>query len=245
MVAHGGASEIARLATELGVPQRTLTSPDGLTSRHTDPAMLDVITLAMTGRVKPRLLRALAVHGVRAAGLTGLDAGLLTARRKAAQRTVRDGRTVVVRDDHSGRLVSVDPAVVRTLLDAGITPVLSPPAMGTDGRPLNVDADRVAAAVAAALGAERLILLTAAPGVLRDASDESTVLTRCELPTEGAVPYAAGGGMHRKLVAARTALLGGVAQVVIADGRVASPLGSALSGGGTRVIIRNPTEATS
>jgi acetylglutamate/LysW-gamma-L-alpha-aminoadipate kinase len=224
VVVHGGAPDIARLAAELGVPQRTLVSPAGVTSRHTDPAMLDVVTLAMTGRAKPRLLHALASHGVRAIGLTGLDAGLLRARRKGARRTVVDGRTLVVRDDQSGRVVAVEAGVLCTLLDAGLTPVISPPATGEDGGPLNVDADRVAAAVAVALKADRLVLLTAAPGVLSDACDEASMLSRCELPPEGPVPYAASGGMHRKLIAAREAVLGGVRDVVIADGRIARPL---------------------
>lgn len=224
VVVHGGAPEIARLADELGVPRRTLVSPSGVTSRHTDPAMLDVVTLAMTGRAKPRLLRALTAAGLRPVGLTGLDAGLLRARRKAAQRAVVDGRTVVVRDDHSGRVVGAEPDLLHALLGAGFIPVVSPPAAGEDGRPLNVDADRAAAAIATALKADRLVLLTAAPGVLADPADESSVLERCALSPEGPVPYAGSGGMHRKLVASREALLGGVREVIIADGRIPRPL---------------------
>jgi [amino group carrier protein]-L-2-aminoadipate 6-kinase len=224
VVVHGGAPDIASLAAELGVPQRTLVSPAGVRSRHTDPATLDVVTLAMTGRAKPRLLRALAAHGARPVGLTGLDAGLLRARRKAARRAVSGGRTVIVRDDHSGRVVSVAPDVLRTLLDAGFTPVVSPPATGEDGRPLNVDADRAAAAIAAELKADRLLLLTAAPGVLADVADEASVLARCALPAGGPVPHAASGGMHRKLIAAREALLGGVREVLVADGRIDRPV---------------------
>jgi [amino group carrier protein]-L-2-aminoadipate 6-kinase len=224
IVVHGGAPDIARLAAELGVPARTLRSPSGVTSRHTDPDMLDVITLAMTGRVKPRLLRALAAHGVRAVGLTGLDGGLLRARRKTAQRSVVDGRLHLVRDDYSGRVVAVAADVLRLLLDGGFTPVVSPPAAGEDGHPLNVDADRAAAAIAGALGADRLLLLTSAPGVLADASDSGSVLPRCELPADGSVPHAATGGMHRKIIAAREALRGGVPEVIIGDGRTPRPL---------------------
>lgn len=224
VVVHGGAPEIARLATELNVPQRTVISPAGVTSRHTDPAMLDVLTLAMTGRAKPRLLQALTSSGVRAVGLTGLDAGLLRARRKTAQRAVIGGRTIVVRDDHSGRVVAVESDLLHALLAAGFTPVVSPPATGEHGGPLNVDADRAAAAIAAALKADRLVLLTAAPGVLTDLGDENSVLARCALPADGPVPHAATGGMHRKLVAAREALLGGAREVIIADGRIPRPL---------------------
>lgn len=239
VIVHGGAPQIARLAAEMGVAQRTLVSPAGVRSRYTDLAMLDVLTLAMTGRAKPVIVSALVASGVRAIGLTGLDAGLLRARRKGPRRTVVDGRTVIVRDDHSGRVVEVEDAVLRDLLEAGFTPVLSPPAAGEDGGPLNVDADRAAAAVAVALGADRLILLTAAPGVLSDASDDNSVLARCELSREGPVPYAATGGMHRKLVAAREALLGGVTEVTIADGRTRRPL-TELSGTPVEVVEVGP-----
>jgi [amino group carrier protein]-L-2-aminoadipate/L-glutamate 6-kinase len=224
IVVHGGAPEISRLAAQLGVPERTLLSPAGVTSRHTDPAMLDVITLAMTGRAKPGLIRSLAAQGVRAVGLTGLDGGLLRARRKPAQRTVADGRMVLVRDDYSGRVVSVATDVLRLLLDGSLTPVVSPPAAGEDGGPLNVDADRAAAAIAAAMGADRLLLLTSAPGLLTDLTDAASVLRRCVLPADGPVPHAATGGMHRKLIAAREALLGGVPEVIIGDGRKPRPL---------------------
>lgn len=224
VVVHGGAAEIGRLAGELGVPQRTLVSPQGQSSRYTDPGMLDVLTLAMTGRMKPRFLYGLNRAGLRAVGLTGLDAGLLRARRNPAQRAVIDGRTVVVRDDHSGRIVGVATDLLDALLRLGYTPVLSPPATGEDGTPLNVDADRVAAAVAAALRADRLVFLTGAAGVLREAADESTVLPRLPLPATGPVPYAATGGMRRKLLAARDALLNGVTEVIIADGRASRPV---------------------
>ncbi len=224
IVVHGGAPEIAKLAAELGVPARTLLSPSGVTSRHTDLDMLDVITLAMTGRAKPRLLRTLATSGVRAVGLTGLDGGLLQARRKTAQRSVVDGRMLLVRDDYSGLVVAVATDVLRLLLDGGLTPVVSPPAAGEDGNPLNVDADRAAAAIAGALGADRLLLLTSAPGVLADAGDTGSVLARCELPADGSVPYAVTSGMHRKIIAAREALRRGVPQVIIGDGRTPHPL---------------------
>lgn len=237
VLVHGGAPEIERLSGELGVASRTLVSPSGVTSRHTDPAMLDVVTLALTGRAKPRLLRALAENNVQAVGLTGLDGGLLQARRKPAQRAVRDGRTVIVRDDHSGRVTDVRPRVLRVLLDAGFVPVVSPPATGEDGAPVNVDADRAAAAIAAALGAERLVLLTSAPGVLRDAADTGSLLDRCALPREGPVPHAASGGMHRKLIAAREALLAGVPRVSVSDGRVPLPVTAALRGAGTTLEL--------
>lgn len=232
VVVHGGSAEMAGLADRLGVRLRTLTAPDGVTTRYTDAATLDVLLLALAGRVKPALLTLLARHGVRAMGLTGLDGGLLRARRKRAVRAVVDGRTVVVRDDHSGRIASVNSGLLRSLLAMGIVPVVSPPALAEDGEPVNANADRVAAAVAVALRADRLVFVTGAPGVLADPGDESSVMAECRPPVAGA-----GGGMAIKLVAAQEALDGGVGEVRVCGGGRKWPVSAALRGeAGTRVF---------
>jgi [amino group carrier protein]-L-2-aminoadipate/L-glutamate 6-kinase len=244
VLAHGGSAEIERLATGLGVPQRRLVAPDGVSARYTDAATLEVVTLALAGAVKPRLVAALGAQGVAAIGLTGLDGGLLLARRKRAHRAVLDGRLVVVRDNHSGRVAGVNERLLRTLLAEELVPVVSPPALAEDGAPVNVDADRAAAAVAAALGATRLVLLTGAPGVLRDAADESSALEVCPIPSTGRPPQWAHGGMALKLVAAREALEGGVPEVVVADGRVERPVLDALEGAGTRIVLEAEAAVT-
>ncbi|MEW1910627.1 [LysW]-aminoadipate kinase [Kitasatospora sp. NPDC085895] len=237
VLVHGGSAEIDRLGDRLGVPHRRLTAPDGVSARHTDTATLEVVTLALAGAVKPRLVAGLQDHGVPAVGLTGLDGGLLRARRKRAHRAVVDGRTVLVRDDHSGRITEVRTGVLTALLDAGFVPVVSPPAAAEDSRPVNVDADRAAAAVAGALGADRLLLLTGAPGVLADPADPDSLLDRCEVPAEGAPGHFARGGMALKLVAAREALLAGVGRVTVADGRTPGALARALDGAGTEIAL--------
>jgi acetylglutamate/LysW-gamma-L-alpha-aminoadipate kinase len=235
VLVHGGSAEIARLADALGVLQRRLVSPDGVSARYTDAATLDVVVLALAGGVKPRLIAELSAHGAPAVGLTGLDGGLLRAERKAAHRAVVDGRTVIVRDDHSGRITAVRTGPVHALLDAGFVPVISPPALDERHRPVNVDADRAAAALAAALGADRLILLTGAAGVLADPEDPCSVLADLDVPPSGAPGGFARGGMALKLVAAREALHGGVPQVTVADGRTDRPVSRALDGAGTRI----------
>lgn len=237
VLVHGGGADIDRLAGQLGVPNRPVVSPEGLASRRTDARMLDVLLLALAGRAKPRLLLALAAAGVSGIGLTGLDAGLLRAVRKPARRSVQNGRTTVIRDDLSGRVTSVRAEVLSALLAADLVPVISPPALGVDGAPLNVDADRVASAVAVALGADRLVLLTAAAGLLDDPTDPASLVTRCAVPATGPVHPGAVGGMHRKLIAAREALVGGVPAVRIADGRLNRPLWSAVRGAGTALVL--------
>jgi [amino group carrier protein]-L-2-aminoadipate 6-kinase len=236
LLVHGGSADIAALGDRLGVPQRRMVSDDGMDTRYTDPATLEVVVLALAGAVKPRLVAALARAGVDAVGLTGMDAGLLRARRAAAHRAVVDGRRMVLRDNHGGRLIGVRADLLRTLLAAGTVPVVSPPALGEDGRPVNVDADRAAAALAAALDAHTLVLLTGAPGVLADPADERSVLRRCAVPTTG-VPSGVGRGMAMKLVAGRDAVRGGVGRVLVADGRRTGPVRAALAGAATEITL--------
>jgi [amino group carrier protein]-L-2-aminoadipate/L-glutamate 6-kinase len=236
VLVHGGSADIDALAGRLGVPRRKLVAPDGVQARYTDPAMLEVVVLALAGLVKPRLVTALGRLGVTAVGLTGLDGGLIRARRKAVHRAIVDGRQMVVRDDHSGRVVSVDSELLTSLMSAGIVPVVSPPVLAEDGRAVNADADRVAAAIAVALDAETLVMLTGAPGVLADVDDERTVREVYRVPVEGA-PRDVSGGMALKLVAAREALVGGVVEALVADGRSPRPVASALGGAGTRVVL--------
>lgn len=237
VLVHGGSADIDSLADRLGVKRRRLVAPDGVSSRRTDTEMLEVVVLALAGAVKPRLLSLLSTAGVRAVGLTGLDAGLLKARRKSTQRSMVEGRMMVVRNGHGGRIISVDADVLTTLLRSAFVPVVSPPATAPDGQPVNVDADRAAAALAGELGAGTLVMLTGAPGVLADASNPGSLIRECRLSQSGPPP-AVEGGMGIKLVAAREALLAGVAHVLIADGRCVNPLQKALSGSGTRVTLR-------
>ncbi len=242
VVVHGGSADIDSLGQRLGVPMRRMTSTEGLSARITDAATLEVVTLALAGAVQPRLVTSLLAAGVPAVGLTGIDGGLLRARRRVTQRTVMDGRRVVERGDHSGRITGVHTELLGCLLAAGFVPVVCPPVLAEDGAPVNADADQAAAAIASALGATTLVLLTAAPGVLSDPDDASSVLATCEVPSAGPPPQR-GGGMGAKLIAARAALAAGVPQVLIADGRVEQPVSRALSGSATRVVISELTEA--
>ena len=176
-------------------------------------------------------------HKVPAVGLTGMDGGMLRARRKAAVRAVVDGRTVLIRNNHSGRITTVNTELLETLLHAGYVPVISPPGIDEHDHPVNLDADRAAAALAAALGADQLLLLTGAPGVLADPDEPTSVQTTVLISPTSAPDPSATGGMALKLIAAREALTCGVATVRIADGRIPEPVRRALAGAGTTVRI--------
>lgn len=234
-IVHGGGAQADQLAHELGHPPRHLTSTAGRRSRYTDAPALDALMLAMLGRVKPALITELLGAGVPAVGLSGLDGGLLTATRTPPARVVVDGAERVVRDDLSGRIAAVEPRLVRTLTDAGYVPVVSPPALDPTDGPLNVDGDRIAAALAVALGADWLIILSDVSGLLRDGDDPHSLIAELAIADVPAYVSGAGGRMKVKLQSAAAARRGGVPNVILADGRRSASLRDARLGAGTRV----------
>lgn len=171
IIIHGGSSEANWLGQQLGRPPRYLTSRQGEHSRYTDAQALDVLMMAMIGRVKPMLVTQLLSLGVRAIGLTGLDSNLITAEKTAPVKALVNGQLCVVRDDFTGRVTSVNTDLLRLLVGNGYVPVISPPAIDPVAGPLNIDADRLAASIAIALGAEWLVVLSNVPGLLGDPED--------------------------------------------------------------------------
>jgi [amino group carrier protein]-L-2-aminoadipate 6-kinase len=243
-VVHGGGAAADRLGTELGRPPRYLTGRGGRRSRYTDAAALDVLRLGILGRVKPDLVAALTNLGVRAVGLSGVDGGLVTAVRNKPARATVDGVEVVVRDDLSGRISTVDPALLVTLLGGRFTPVVSPPARGTDGETLNVDADRFAAALAVALSADWLVVLSDVPGLLADRHDPASLVPEVPVGALDEHLAVAEGRMKVKVRAAAQACRDGVRHVVLADGRVDSPVLTACAGAGTWFVEERHVRAS-
>lgn len=235
VLVHGGSAEANLLGEALGYPPRFITSPSGFTSRYTDRRTLEIFAMAVNGKVNTLLVEQLQRLGVNALGLSGLDGRLLQATRKDAIQSIENGKRKLVRDDYTGKIEQVNTELLAAILHAGYTPVVAPLAVSLQGEALNVDADRAAAMVAAALKAQTLIMLTGVPGVLRAFPDESTLIAH--LP-QSRLPEAlelVAGRMKKKILGAEEALKGGVGQVIIADGRVASPISSALQGKGTRI----------
>lgn len=233
VLVHGGSDAVDRLGARLGVAPRSFTSPTGVVSRRTDAAQLEVIVLALAGEVQTRLVAGLNALGRPAVGLSGVDGRLVAAHRKEGAREVVGGRILRVADDRSGAIESVDPKLLNLLLSAGYLPVVGPPALTPEGEVLNVDADRVAATVAVALGASDLVLLTNVPGLLGDPSDPSTLLREVAREGIAEVLPLARGRMRKKVLAAEEALRGGVRRAVIAPSDRDSPIADALAGGGT------------
>lgn len=233
VLVHGGSAEANSLGEAVGYPPRFVTSPSGFTSRYTDRKTLEVFAMAVNGKVNTLLVEQLQGLGVNSFGLSGVDGRLMVAQRKSAIRIVENGKRKILRDDYTGKIEQINADLLATLLDTGYTPVVAPMAVSHEGEALNVDADRAAAMVAAALNADALILLTAVPGLLRNFPDETSLIDKLSTAQLDDALEIAQGRMKKKVLGSQEALQGGVKQVIIADGRIANPISSALSGNGT------------
>jgi acetylglutamate/LysW-gamma-L-alpha-aminoadipate kinase len=233
VLVHGGSHETNLLAERLGHPPRFVTSPSGYTSRYTDRETLEIFIMAYAGKINKLIVERLQRLGVNAVGLSGLDGRLLEGKRKAAIRIVEEGKQKVLRDDWTGTVERVNAGLIATLLEGGYLPVVAPLASSSEGEALNVDGDRAAAAVAAALGAEALLLLSNVPGLLRSFPDESTLIERIERSAVEEYLPIAQGRMKKKVLGASEALAGGVGRVILGDARVAQPISRALAGAAT------------
>lgn len=239
VLVHGGSHETTRIATELGHPPQFVTSTSGHTSRFTDRETLEIFTMAVAGRVNKLLVERLQGLGINALGLCGLDGRLLEGKRKSVLRIREGDKVKVLRGEYSGVIERVNVGLLKTLLDSGYVPVVAPVAISYESEGLNVDGDRAAGAIGTALRADRVVILSNVPGLLRDIADESSLVAYVSVDeAEDYLRRYARGRMKRKVLGAVEALREGVGQVIIADGRVQGPIQRALAGEGTVIAGR-------
>ncbi len=215
VVVHGGGPQIGAMLKRLGIESRFV---DGL--RVTDAETAQVAEMVLAGSINKELVASIAQAGGRAVGISGKDAGLVRAVK--VTRTVRDPDSAIeqaVDLGFVGEPDHVDTGIIDVLLAAGIVPVIAPVAVGADGHTYNINADTMAGAIAGALGAARLFLLTDVAGVL----DKSGALLTDLTPADIAVLQGDGtisGGMIPKLETCLAAVSAGVGAAVILDGRI-------------------------
>lgn len=231
---HGGSDLTNTLSQQVGHDIRMVTSPSGMVSRYTDGETLRLYAMAVAGQLNTELVALLQQRGVNALGLAGVDGRLLVARRKAVVRSLTpEGRIQILRDDYTGHIERVNNTLLTLLLNAGYIPVVAPLALSHEGERLNVDGDRAAAAVASALHAETLVLMTNVPGLLTNKDDPTTLVRNIPADKiDDYMPYAQ-GRMRKKLLGAQEALHGGVSRVCIGH----ESLFDVLNGSGTTISV--------
>ena len=214
VIVHGGGPQINAMLKRLAIQSTFI---DGL--RVTDAAMVEVVEMVLAGTVNKHVAGLINQAGALAVGICGKDGGLIRARK--LQRTVRDPDSRIEREldlGFVGEPAEIDVRVIHALTGAGLIPVIAPVAWGEDGQTYNINADTVAGAVAGALGAKRLLMLTDVPGVLdadKKLLSDLTIADVDRLCAEGVIT----GGMIPKVETCVAAVRGGVKAAVILDGK--------------------------
>ena len=207
VLVHGGGPEINKMLDKVGKESKFV---DGL--RYTDAETMEIVQMVLTGKLNKDIVGILLQKGGRAVGLSGVDSGLIR-----AKKTDKDLGYV-------GDVTHVYPEILTSLLNEGFIPVVSTVALGEQGDDAryNINADTAAAKIAVALRAEKFVQLTNVPGVLRNIEDPSTFIKRIEKSALGSLKATGiiAGGMIPKIDCCLTALEGGVPRTHIIDGRV-------------------------
>ncbi|MEM2337331.1 MAG: [LysW]-aminoadipate/[LysW]-glutamate kinase [Candidatus Bathyarchaeia archaeon] len=231
---HGGGAEVTAIAEKLGQEQKFVISPEGFRSRYTDKDTVEIYNMVMSGKINKKIVSVFQSCGVRSIGLSGVDGGLLKAKRKERMIIVDErGRKKVIDAGFSGKIHEVNSELLKLLIGNGYVPVISPVAIGEEFELLNVDGDRAAASIAGAVKADKLVLLTDVEGVILDG--KVVPITKSSEIKE-ALPKI-GAGMSTKVHAAAEALNIGVKEVIISSGLRKSPITSAIRHENGTVIV--------
>lgn len=215
VIVHGGGPKISATMEKMGKKPHFIQG-----QRVTDQETMDIVEMVLGGLINKEIVALINKHGGRAVGLSGKDGGLITARKKAVKKvTAETGVSEIIDLGLVGEVTVIHPAVIHSLEKNGFVPVISPIGGGPHGETLNINADFVAASVAAALKAEKLILLTDVPGLLDKKGKVLSTLKKAQigrLIKNGTIT----GGMMPKVQACLDSLAGGVAKTHIIDGRM-------------------------
>ncbi|MFL6604601.1 MAG: acetylglutamate kinase [Steroidobacteraceae bacterium] len=233
VMVHGGGPQTTEISEALGIPTRMVEG-----RRVTDQKAIDVTAMVLNGLINTRILGFCRDLNIDAVGISGVDAGLVRAHRRPPVKVGTSGELV----DYGfvGDIDGIDTTVIRKLLDNGLMPVVSPLSADETGVLLNINADTVAAAIGAALGAEKLILCTGAPGILERVEDPTSLISYTDLRglkrlrEEGRIVE----GMLPKAKAIENAITGGVRRVHVVSYK--SPegiLGEVFTNEGTGTLI--------
>ena len=217
VVVHGGGPQIGELLSRLNIESEFV---NGM--RVTDSATMDVVQMVLGGLVNPDIVSLINTHGGRAVGVTGKDGNLIQAEKMPMTIASNDAGASapeIIDIGHVGNITKIQVDVLNTLVQSEFIPVIAPVGVGKDGESYNINADIVAGAIAGALNAEKLVLLTNTPGILD--ADNATLSSLNKAEVEALIANGTiSEGMLPKVECALDAVSGGVNSVTIVDGRV-------------------------
>src|SRR5882762_8075202 len=234
VLVHGGGPQLDGVQAALGIETKMVNG-----RRVTDQKTIDVTSMVLNGLINTRILAICRELGIEAIGLSGVDAGLIRAHKRAPV-PVSEGSSETVDYGFVGDIDSVNVAVIEKLLESGLMPVVSPLSADSNGTLININADTVAAAIGGALSAEKLVLCTGAPGILARVEEPGSVISYTDiqglkrLRDQGSLK----DGMLPKATAIESAIRGGVRRVhVISYRAVDSLLAEVFTNEGTGTLV--------
>ncbi len=231
---HGGGDTVSRYETLMGIEPRFVISPQGIRSRYTDEKELEVYVMVMAGKINKEIVAKLNIFGVKAIGLTGVDAGFMKAERKKKIVILdENNRKKIIPGGYTGMIKEVNAVLLTTLVDKGYLPVIAPIAFGEEGELLNVDADQAAAKIAESIPAEKLLILTDVEGVLI----EDKLVKRITLEEVDTLKTRIGFGMNRKVLMCASVVQTGVRESIISSGLIGDPLKALEDDLGTKITL--------
>lgn len=236
IIVHGGNYYLDKFSLELGIEKKMLTLPSGLKSRYTTKETIDLMYMTYAGLMNKKIVESLQKNNINAIGLSGIDAKLIIGKRHPALISQEGDKKIVVKDDLTGSIESVNLGLLNLLLEQGLVPVITPPIMTQEGEVINVDGDKIASKIASELKAEILIFLIEAPGILIDLNDESSIVKKVNKENLEELLHVVSGRMKRKLMECIKLLDKGIGKIIISDGRVGNPITKAIGGEGTQII---------
>ncbi len=226
ILVHGGGKEVTKISEQLGKEPKFVVSPSGIKSRYTDQETAEIFTMVMSGKINKTIVRLLQKNGVNAIGLSGVDAKVLQAERKKKLLIINEkGRKQAIDGGYTGKITEVNAKFVKSLLEQGYTPVISPIAISEESDFLNVDGDRAAAYVAGKVQTDKVLFITNVDGLLMD----DKLVTSLTLAEAKEIRPKVGFGMEKKILAATEALDMGVKEALIANGQKENPISSAIA----------------
>ena len=233
ILVHGGGKEVTKVCEQLGKEPKFVTSPSGIKSRYTDKETAEIFTMVMSGRINKTIVQMLQKNGINAIGLSGVDAKIIQADRKKKLLIVNEkGRKQAIDGGYTGKITDINAEFIRSLLDQGLVPVISPIAISEESEFLNVDGDRAAAYVSGKVGTDKVLFITNVDGLLMD----DKLVTKLTLAEAKEIRPKIGPGMEKKILASTEALDMGVKEALIANGQKENPISSAISHDNCTVI---------
>ena len=233
IVVHGASAVRNEIAKRLNQPTKTVVSPSGISSVYTNQKDLDIFLMVYAGLMNKKIVATLQKYGINAVGLSGVDGKLWEGKRKSNLYIQEGNKTKLITDNLTGKVEKINADLIYLLLENNYIPVICPPAISYENEIINTDNDFAISVMAKTLNSKKLISLFEAPGMLKDPSNEKSVIPKIKSGEIDDYLRYAEGRMKKKLLGAKKAFEYGVKTIFWGDGRIKNPLTNAMTGKGT------------